>query len=437
MTQTTAFRLLLVISLLTLDVFIYVITQPNSLWKTTVLNIISGGKSLCPCTLLELIFPSTNMIAASFPQLTSRLFLNSPITNDKDGFEHLLLSLNSLSNPEGIKIGFESTAHYALNLELFLENAHHSFMEVNPVLIKEYKKSTTLRRTKTDSVDCESIARWLITVEYKPHSKGFYHAYSLKSLTRLRDRLIRQRSFYLVKITNVLDHTFPEFKPFFNERLSKTALYLLENYGSAEKMARMNSASYDKLRCISRGKFSIQQFLRLKELAANTVGVNNSIFDLELNTLLTLYKSLSDEINTLETEIIKLIEEVHPHYMSIPGIGPISSAVIYAEYGDISNFSNPGQMLAFAGIEPGINDSGTESHGGRMVKHGSSQLRYVLLNACLPLIRFDLTFATYYEKKRAEGKKHRVAITHVAKKLIRVIYALERQDVDFNAQKLR
>lgn len=166
----------------------------------------------------------------------------------------------------------------------------------------------------------------------------------------------------------------------------------------------MNSASYDKLRCASRGKFSIQQFLRLKELAANTVGVNNSIFDIELNSLLTLYNSLCKEIKTLEAEITKLIEEVHPHYMSIPGIGPISAAVIYAEYGDISNFSNPGQMLAFAGIEPGINDSGTESHGGRMVKHGSSQLRYVLLNACLPLIRFDITFATYYAKKRAEGK---------------------------------
>ena len=180
-------------------------------------------------------------------------------------------------------------------------------------------------------------------------------------------------------------------------------------------MTRMNSVSYDKLRCISRGKFSIQKFLRLKELADNTVGVNNSIFDLELNSLLTLYKSLSNEINTLESEIIKLIEQVHPHYMSIPGINPISAAVIYAEYGDISNFSNSGQMLAFAGIEPGIDEFGTKSHGGRMVKHGSSQLRYVLLNACLPLIRFDLTFATYYAKKRAEGKKHRVAITHVAK----------------------
>lgn len=149
------------------------------------------------------------------------------IKNDKSGFEQLISTLHSLSNPENIKIGFESTAHYALNLELFLENANHSFMEINPLLIKEYKKSTSLRRTKTDSVDCESIARWLMTVEYKPHSKGFYHTYSLKSLTRLRDRLVRQRSFYLVKITNVLDHTFPEFKPFFHERLSKTALFLL------------------------------------------------------------------------------------------------------------------------------------------------------------------------------------------------------------------
>ena len=359
------------------------------------------------------------------------------IKNNKAGFDELLTIINSLSNPEDIRIGFESTAHYALNLELFLENSLLTFMEVNPVLISEYKKSKTLRRTKTDSVDCESIARWLMTVEYKPHSKGFYHAYSLKSLTRLCDKLIRQRSFYLVKITNVLDHTFPEFKPFFNERLSKTALYLLENYGSAEKMARMNSASYEKLRSLSRGKFSPQQFLQLKELAANTVGVNNSIFDVELNSLLSLYKSLVKEIDTIEKEINKLIEEVHPHYMSIPGIGPLSAAVIYSEYGDISNFSNPSQMLAFAGIEPGINESGTESHGGRMVKRGSSQLRYTLINCCLPLIRFDMTFATYYAKKRGEGKPHRVAITHVAKKLIRVIYALERQDIDFNAQKLR
>ena len=373
------------------------------------------------------------IISAADQQIVSKFAFK----NDKNGFSELLTALQSLSSPDNIRIGFESTAHYALNLELFLEKAHHSFMEINPVLISEYKKSSSLRRTKTDRVDCESIARWLMTVEYKPHSKGFYHAYSLKSLTRLRYRLVRQRSFYLVKITNVLDHTFPEFKPFFHEQFSKTALFLLENYGSAEKMARMNAASYEKLRALSRGKFSPQQFLTLKSLAVNTVGVNNPIFDTELSSLLTLYKATAEQINTLENLIIQLIEEVHPHYMSIPGIGPISAASIYAEYGDISNFSNPSQMLAFAGLEPGVNDSGTESHGGRMVKRGSSQLRYVLMNCALPLIRFDMTFASYYAKKRAEGKPHRVAMSHVAKKLVRVIFALERQNTDFAAQALR
>ena len=138
--------------------------------------------------------------------------------------------------------------------------------------------------------------------------------------------------------------------------------------------------------------------------SANTVGVSNPIFDTELECLLDLYKNLSEKIVLLEDQITSLIEDIHPHFLSIPGIGPISAAVIYAEYGDISNYSTPAQMLAFAGLEPSINDSGTESNGGHMVKRGSSQLRYVLLNCCLPLIRFDMTFAKYYARKRNEGK---------------------------------
>ena len=357
--------------------------------------------------------------------------------NDRDGFDTFADTLQSIAEPKDIRIGFESTSHYALNLELFLENALLTFMEVNPVLISEYRKSQTLRKTKTDSVDCELIARWLLSVDYKPHPKGFYHSYSLKSLTRLRNRLIRQRSLYLVKLTNVLDHTFPEFKPFFDERFSKTALYLLENYGTAEKMSHMNSASYENLRSISRGKFSPQKFMKLKELAKNTVGVSNDIFDIELYCLLDLYKNLSEKISDLEEQIIRLINDVHPHFMTIPGIGQLSAAVIYAEFGDISNFDSPTKMLAFAGLEPKIDESGTESHGGRMVKRGSSQLRYVLLNCTLPLIRFDMTFAQDYAKKRKEGKPHRVALTHVAKKLVRVIFALERQHIDFDPEAVR
>ena len=359
------------------------------------------------------------------------------ITNNQDGFQTLLTVLNSLDVQEEIRIGFEATAHYALNLKLFLEKAHYSFMEFNPVLLAKFNKSQTLRRTKTDAIDCASIARWLMTVDYKPYPVGFYHTYSLKSLTRLRDTLVKQRSFYIVKITNVLDHTFPEFKPFFGNRLSKTALYLLENYGSAEKMARMNSASYDNLRRISRGKFSMQKFIKLKELASNTVGEDNEIFSLQLQSLLNLYNQSANEVDKLEEQIISLINEIQPKSMTIPGIGPLSAAVIYAEYGDINKFNSPSAMLSFAGLEPGYYQSGTSEHSGHMVKRGSSNLRFTLMNLCIPLIQYNMVFAEFYAKKRNEGKSHRVACSHVIKKLIRIIYHLEKENIDFDASKLR
>jgi transposase len=310
-------------------------------------------------------------------------------------------------------------------------------MEFNPVLLAKFNKSQSLRRTKTDAIDCASIARWLMTVEYKPHPIGFYHTYSLKSLTRLRDSLVKQRSFYIVKITNVLDHIFPEFKPFFNNRFSKTALYLLETYGTAEKMAHMNSQSYDNLRRISKGKFSMQKFLKLKELARNTVGEGNEIFVSQLNSLLALYNQTAQEVDSLEVQILSLIEEINPRYLSIPGIGSLSAAVIYAEYGDFSKFNTPSQMLSFAGLEPGYYQSGTSEHGGHMVKRGSSHLRFTLMNLCIPLIQYNMVFAEYYAKKRAEGKTHRVACSHLVKKLIRVIFTLEKNDIDFEPSKLR
>jgi transposase len=365
--------------------------------------------------------------------------ISTPFTikNNHDGFDELQTVLQSLDHPDEIRIGFESTGHYALNLKLFLEKAHYSFMEFNPVLLAKFSKSQTLRRTKTDSIDCTSIARWLMTVEYKPHPIGFYHTYSLKSLTRLRDSLVKQRSFYIVKITNVLDHIFPEFKPFFDNKFGATALYLLENYGTSEKIAHMNSMSYDNLRRISRGKFSMQKFLKLKELAKNTVGEDNEIFVIQLNSLLALYRQAAHEVDSLEKQIFALIEEIKPRSLTIPGIGSLSSAVIYAEYGDLSKFDSPSQMLSFAGLEPGYYQSGISEHGGHMVKRGSSHLRYTLMNLCIPLIQYNMVFAEYYAKKRSEGKTHRVACSHLVKKLIRVIFTLEKNDIDFNPNKLR
>lgn len=358
-------------------------------------------------------------------------------TNDRNGFAELLSLLQSLDLSQEMRIGFEATGHYTSNLKRFLEKAHYSFMESNPALISKYIHSQTLRKTKNDSIDSRSIAHWLATVEYKPYPRGFYHIYSLKSLTRLRDTIVRQRSLYMVKLTNILDHTFPEFKPFFKEKFSTTALFLLEKYRTPEKMARMNSASYDQIRCISRGKFSMQRFIQLKELAAHTVGDPNEIFETELASILNLYRIANEEVEKLDAEISSLIMELNPRTLSIPGIGLISTAIIISEYGDIHNFSSPSQMLSFAGLEPGYYQSGTIESNGKMVKRGSSHLRYALMNCTMPLIMYNMVFAEYYHKKRSEGKPHRVALTHVVKKLIRVIYTLETKNITFDASHLR
>lgn len=359
------------------------------------------------------------------------------LANSMEGFGSFKTLLQSIASPEDIKIGFEATGHYTSNLKRFLENAHYSFMESNPALISKFIHAQTLRKTKNDAIDSQSIARWLMTVEYKPYPKGFYHTYSLKSLTRLRDSVVRQRSLYMVKLTNVLDHIFPEYKPFFNNHFSATSIFILEKYHAPERIASIPDDDYQKIRCISHGKFSYARLISLRELAANTVGESNPIFETQLISILALYRTAEAEVSRLENEIIPLIEELNPHMLTIPGIGPVTAAVIASEYGDFSRFASPSQMLSFAGLEPGYYQSGTMESHGKMVKRGSSQLRYVLMNCVIPLIRFDPVFASYYHKKRLEGKPHRVALSHVAKKLIRVIYTLETQGIDYDASKLR
>jgi transposase len=357
--------------------------------------------------------------------------------NNKAGFEMFLDKLNLLDSSEEKRIGFESTSHYSLNLKLFLEKHNYTFMEFQPALISQYGKALTLRKTKTDAIDSQTIARWLMNVDYKPYPHSFYHNYSLKSLTRLRFSLIKQRNLYLIKLTDILDHTFPEFKPFFNDRFGVTALHILEKYGNPTKIANMRTTSYDELRRISRGKFSMQKFLKLKELAKDTVGESNHIFELELSCVLRLYKQIDDEITKLEEKITVLTNELNRPTMTIPGVGVLSAAVILSEYGDVTKFKSPAQMLSFAGLEPGYYQSGQSEHTGHMVKRGSSHLKCAIMNCCLPLIQFNMVFAEFYAKKRSEGKPHRVALSHVAKKLIRVIYTLETTNQTFDADKLR
>ena len=356
---------------------------------------------------------------------------NLSFTNTNEGFIQLLNLLKSLDNSQEIRIGFEATGHYGMNLKLFLEKNNYTFMEFNPALVKRFISTQTLRRTKTDKKDAMLITKYLISVDYKPHPKQFYHKYSLKSLSRMREKLVKQRSYYEVQITNVLDIIFPEYKPFFNNDFSKTSLYILNKYKSPDKIKNMKD--FDSIRKVSHGKFTSANFIKLKELAKNSIGISNDIFETELESLLILHSGIEVEINKLETKIKSIIKELNPPILSIRGIGIISCAGIISEFGDITRFKSADACVAFAGIEPSISQSGNESHTGHMVKHGSGHLRYFLMNAADYVFMHESVFTEFYYKKRSEGKSHRVALTHVAKKLVRIIYKLESENITFNS----
>ncbi len=199
----------------------------------------------------------------------------------------------------------------------------------------------------------------------------------------------------------------------------------------------MNIKSYELLKSRSKGKFTTSDFAQLKLLAKNTVGSPSAFLLSEMNIILDIYSQMDAKVQELEEQIISLVNGMNPPMLSIPGIGHMSAAVILSEFGDFNNFNNASKLLSFAGLEPGYYQSGTAEHSGRMVKHGSSHLRYTLMNCCIPLIRSDIVFAEYYAKKRAEGKPYRVALTHVVKKLLRVIYAIQTKNVLYDPTLIR
>ena len=359
---------------------------------------------------------------------------NLSFENNKKGFQQFLELLKPYDN-SNVHIGLEATGHYGLNLKLFLEKNNYSFMEFNPLLVKDFSKSLSLRKTKTDKVDCMIIAQKLLSVPYNPNPKLFYHNYSIKSLSRLRETLVKQRSKYMIQMTNVLDIVFPEFKPFFNDRFSTTSLYILDKYKTVEKISTMRD--FDSLKSLSRGRFTYSKFVKLKDLAKNSIGESNEIYELQLQIILNLYREIDTKIVSLDNQISTIVKELNPPTLSIPGIGVISCATIISEFGNISNFSNPNKMLSFSGLEPGIIQSGTMLSKGKMVKRGSGYLRHALMNVAMVIIANNHVFYDYYYKKRSEGKCHRVALSHVCKKLIRVIYILETKNIQFDSSLLR
>lgn len=358
-------------------------------------------------------------------------------TNNQQGFTELLSVLESLDSTQMKRIGLEATGHYGRNLKMFLAEHGYDYMEFNPYLVKRFANAHSLRKTKTDKVDSRLLSMILLSVEYKVYPVKSYHIQDIKSLTRYYKNLIKKRSKELVNLTNILDLIFPEFKQFFNNKLSKTALYILETYQLPEKIANLNNKSYEKLRSMSRGKFTYPRFVKLKLLAKETVGSTSKTLNFQLQSSLKMYKSIQQELNQVHDQLLELSKSIDSPVFSIRGIGPISALSIITEYNNFTSFNSPSEMLSYAGLEPSVTQSGTIEKQGKMVKRGSGYLRETIMNITPYFIMFNPKIYEYYHKKRNEGKPHRVALTHVARKLIRIIFSIVKNNEPFDDDKLK
>ncbi|MDY0276447.1 MAG: IS110 family transposase [Acholeplasma sp.] len=358
-------------------------------------------------------------------------------TNDKAGFNLLLEELKPLGDPTKIKVGIESTGHYGANLKHFLVQSGYTFMEFNPYLTNQFSKALSLNNAKTDKIDAEVISKYLGLVDYDNLHIRFYHANDLKELVRLRNNYIEERSKELVHLTNVLDKMFPEFKPFFNNIFGHTALFILKTYTSKAKIAKLNKTHFDKLNSLSRGKFTYAKFNQLKQLAETSIGIDSIQFEFIIRLSIKHLDDLNTLLDELDYQIENLYQQTDSKLSSIPGLGIISAATIYAEIGNIKNFSSPEKLISHAGLKMRIIQSGTMNRTGKLVKRGSSLLRKTIWNYAFLSLRFLPTINDYYHKKKLEDKHHKVVLTHVCRKLLRMIYHIEFNNVTYDSNNFK
>ena len=353
------------------------------------------------------------------------------IANNREGFETLLQRIQSCTHPsDKIKVGLEATGHYSYNILGFLLDCGLTTYVINPLLTNLFRKSTSLRRTKTDRIDARTIAAMLMSdVDLKSYTDTAYHNEELKSLTRYRFEKVSERSKLKQSVSRLVNILFPELETLVPSLHMASVYALLSELPGARQIA---STHLTHLKTIlsdaSKGRYDREKAVEIREAARTSIGSAMPAKSLELQHTIRLIRELDKEIDEIEAAIKTIIDEMAPPILTIPGISYRMGAMILAEIGDFSRFDSPDKLLAYAGLSPSTYQSGKLNATGayaHMEKRGSRYLRYALFNAARYVCIWEPSFAAYLAKKRAEGKHYNVAISHAAKKLVRLIYALQ------------
>ena len=357
-------------------------------------------------------------------------------TNDYDGF-YLLLSKLAPLDQDSIVIGLESTAHYGDNLVRFLICKDFKVCVLNPLSTSSMRKNN-VRKTKTDKVDTFVIAKTLMmqdSLRFLTLKDLDY--IELKELSRFRQKTVKQRTRLKIQLTSYIDQVFPELQYFFKSGVHQNSVYsLLKEAPTPNAIASMHMTHLAHiLEKASHGHFGKDTARELRVLAQKSVGINDSSLSIQITQTIEQIELLDRQLFHTELEIANIVTCLHSVIMTIPGIGSTNGGMILGEIGDIHRFSTPGKLLAFAGLDPSVYQSGNfQAKRTRMSKRGSRVLRYALMNAAHNIVKNNATFKAYYDAKRAEGRTHYNALGHCAGKLVRVIWKMLTDEVEFNLE---
>ena len=356
-----------------------------------------------------------------------RLLAGFEFRNEEEGFASLLAKLSEVgAGCEESGVCLEATGHYGRNLIAFLEAHGYAVFEVNPLLTSNWRKAMSVRKVKNDAVDAEALASWLLAGNPTRRRRSKSETDDLRSLARSRTSLSHIVGDCKRKAHAIVDVVFPEFHGFFSDDFGRAGLAVMTRWGSAANVAKARVDSVEKaMREAAGKKFGRADAERLKALAKSSVGHPSAPLEFQLRQLVAQIEFTQGQMKELDAELEKLLEGTL--ITTIPGIGTVCGAGILGEIGDASRFSSAAQIVAFAGCDPSVFESG-EFEGSRahLSKRGSPHLRWYLWLAADRARRFDPVLRDYYLKKRAEGKCHKVAISAVVRKLCAIIFAVLR-----------
>ena len=353
--------------------------------------------------------------------------------NNNEGFQKFISKLSSFDKQK-ILIGLESTAHYGENIISYLFNLDYKIGIINPIQTSNLRKSN-IRKTKNDKVDTFIIIKSLTLNNYNLVTTRDINNIKLKGLSRSRHNLIVMRSRSKIQLASFIDQLFPELNKFFKGNLHLNVSYqLLKEYSSPKQISSLHLTKLTNiLHDNSHGRYNKQDAIRLRELAKNSVGIDNPTLSLQIKQAILQIELYTEQIEEVEKLSKQILDEMDSKLLTIPGMSYIQATVIHGFIGDINRFNKSCQLLAYAGLDPSIYQSGNfEARSTRMSKRGNSLLRYNLVYAAHNLVLHNRTFKEYYDLKRSQGKTHYCALGHCAHKLVRVIFKMLKSNVDFN-----